>query len=138
VTLWDARTLAPVRELEGLNGFSQEVAFSPDGRLLAAGSFDGTRGRTLVWDVRTGDRTRVEVGVLGASLAFSPDGRPLAANGMEDPTEVREVRTGRVVARLRTGDSGRSVAFSPDGELLAVGHYRGTARLVSTRTWKPV
>lgn len=138
VTLWDARTLAKVRELKGLKGFSQEVAFSPDGRLLAAGNEDGARLRTLVWDVRTGKRTGVQFGVVGASVAFSPDGRLLAANGNEDPTEVRDTRTGRVVARLETGDNGRSVAFSPDGELLAIGHYGGSARLVSTRTWKPV
>jgi WD40 repeat protein/DNA-binding SARP family transcriptional activator len=138
VTLWDARTLAPVRELKGLKGFSQEVAFSPNGRLLAAGNEDGSRQRTLVWDVRTGERLPVEFGAPGASLAFSPDGRLLAANGNEVPTEVRDVRSGRVVARLETGDFIRSVAFSPDGELLAVGHYRGSARLVSTRTWKPV
>ena len=42
------------------------------------------------------------------------------------------------MARLETGDNGRSVAFSPDGRLLAIGRYGGTARLVSTRTWKPV
>jgi WD40 repeat protein len=138
VTLWDARTLAQFQELKGLKGYSQEVAFSPDGRLLAAGSFDGARGRTLVWDLRTGERTPVKFGVPGTSLAFSADGRLLAANGQEDPVEVRDVRSGRVVARPQTGDFGRSVAFSPDGELLAIGHYGGTARLVSTRTWKPV
>jgi WD40 repeat protein len=48
------------------------------------------------------------------------------------------MRTGRVVARLDTGDFIRSVAFSPDGELLAIGHYGGSAQLLSTRTWKPV
>jgi WD40 repeat protein/DNA-binding SARP family transcriptional activator len=138
VALWDARTLARVGELEGLNGFSQEVAFSPDGRLLAAGGSDREGERVLLWDVRTRKRTGVEFGVLGASLAFSPDGRLLAANGFEDPTEVRDVRSGRVVARLRTGDFGRSVAFSADGRLLAIGRYGGTARLISTQTWKPV
>jgi WD40 repeat protein len=138
VTLWDARTLAPVRDLKGLKGFSQEVAFSPDGRLLAVGNEDGARQRTLVWDVRTGERAPVEFGAPGASLAFSPDGHLLAANGNELPTEVRDVRTGRVVARLRTRDFIRSVAFSPDGELLAIGHYGGSAQLVSTRTWKLV
>jgi WD40 repeat protein/DNA-binding SARP family transcriptional activator len=138
VTLWDARTLAQVGELKGLKGLSQEVAFSPGGRLLAAGNEDGGRVRTLVWHVRTGEPTGVALGVIGASLAFSPGGRLLAANGYEKPTEVRDTRTGRLLARLRTGDSGRSVAFSPDGKLLAIGHYGGTARLVSTRTWRPV
>lgn len=51
---------------------------------------------------------------------------------------MRDTRTGRVVARLDTGANGRSVAFSPNGELLAIGRYGGSARLVSTDTWKPV
>jgi len=138
VTLWDARTLAPVRELNGMKGFSQEVAFSPNGRLLAVGNQDGMRVRTFVWDVRTGERTRLELGVSGASLAFSPNGRLLAANGFEEPAEVLDVRTGRVVARLEPDNESRSVAFSPDGELLAIGGYGGAARLFSTRTWKRV
>jgi WD40 repeat protein/DNA-binding SARP family transcriptional activator len=138
VTLWDTHTLAQVARLEGLRGFSQEVVFSPDSRFVAAGGFEPDGTRVLVWEVRTRKPTQLRFDVAGASLAFSPDGRLLAANGFEDPVEVRDTRTGRVVARLETGDNGRSVAFSPDGELLAIGHYGGSARLVSTRTWKPV
>jgi WD40 repeat protein len=138
VTLWDAQTLRRVGELKGMKGFSQELAFSPSGRLLAAGNEDGMRVRTFVWDMRTGERTGLELGVNGASIAFSPNGRLLAANGAEDPAEVLDVRTGRVVARLEKGNYSRSVAFSPNGELLAIGGYGGAARLVSTRTWKRV
>ena len=36
MTLWDARTLRPAGELRGLSTTSQALAFSPDGRLLAA------------------------------------------------------------------------------------------------------
>jgi len=138
VTLWDTGTLALAGELKGLSGLSQEVVFSPDGRLVAAGGAADGKQRVLVWDVRSRRPTGVEFDVYGASLAFSPDGRLLAANGMEDPVEVRDMRTGRVVARLSTGDSVRTVAFSPNGRLLAVGRYGGTVLFYSTRTWKPV
>ncbi|HET8951022.1 MAG TPA: BTAD domain-containing putative transcriptional regulator [Solirubrobacteraceae bacterium] len=138
VTLWDAGTLARVGSLEGLSGLSQEVVFSPDSRLVAAGSRDDDKQRVLVWDVRSRRPTSVEFGIDGSSLAFSHDGRLLAANGFEDPAEVRDVRTGRLVAQLDTGDLGRTVAFSPNGRLLAVGRYGGTVKLFSTRTWKPV
>jgi WD40 repeat protein len=140
VRLLDARTLEPTRTLEGLQGldFSQAVTFSPDGRLIAAGGITERGGRVRVWDVRTGAPARVRSEVASPSLAFSPDGRLLAAAGIEDYTEVRDVRTGRVVAAPRTGDFVRSVAFSPDGRLLAIGHYGGSARLVSTSSWKPV
>jgi WD40 repeat protein/DNA-binding SARP family transcriptional activator len=138
VTLWDARTLAPAGELKGLRGYSQEVVFSPDGELVAAGGDHDGRQRVLVWDVRARRPTGAEFGIYGASLAFSPDGRLLAANGLEDPVEVRDARSGRLVARLDTGDFVRTVAFSPDGRLLAVGRYGGTVRFYSTRAWRPV
>jgi WD40 repeat protein len=72
------------------------------------------------------------------SLAFSPNGRLLAAAAISRHVEVRDARTGRLVARLRTSDWGRSVAFSPDGALLATGHFVGTGQLWSTESWKPV
>ena len=141
VTLWDARTLSRAGDLEGLEEFpySQELAFSPDGRLLAAGGIDDNGGgRVRVWDVRTGEATRVRFDVGSASLAFSPGGRLLAAAGFQKRAEVRDVRSGRLVKRLETGDYSRSVAFSPDGSLLAVGHYGGSVLLLSTKDYKQV
>ena len=54
------------------------VAFSPDGKLLAAGE----GGKTVrLWDVATGKEVGVLRGFAGAvwAVAFSPDGTRLAA-----------------------------------------------------------
>jgi WD40 repeat protein len=145
VTLRDARSLLPAGDLSGLSTTSQALAFSPDGSLLAAAEIgtptDNTasdNGNVRVWDVRRRALTPVRFAVTSASVAFSPDGTLLAAAAREGPSEVRDARTGRLVARLVTPDDGRSLAFSPDGTRLATGHMDGTAWLWSTRSWKPV
>jgi WD40 repeat protein len=148
-TLWDAHTLRPAGELEGMTTTIQGLTFSPpDGELLAvaelgtttngddASSYKG--GQIRVWDVRRRAFTTTRVRLSSASIAFSPDGRLLAVAAISRPTEIRDARSGRLVARLRTAGWGRSVAFSPDGGLLATGHYEGTGQLWSTESWKPV
>ena len=148
VTLWDARTLRPAGELSGLSTPVLTLAFSPDGRRLAvaeigteqeAGNAASITGASVrVWDVRRRVPTAVHFETASPSLTFSPDGSLLAAAAGARPTEVRDARSGRLIARLRTPDYGRSVAFSPDGALIATGHYDGTGRLWSTETWKQV
>jgi len=63
------------------------VAFSPDGRTFATGSFDG---RVIVWNLADLTRPRQFL-VAGAgsvfSVAFSPDGRTVAA-GDSDGTVI--------------------------------------------------
>jgi WD40 repeat protein len=55
VRLWTA-DLAPGKVLSGLNDFVYAVAFSPDGELVAAGSYDGGVG---VWSVKDGTPVKV-------------------------------------------------------------------------------
>jgi WD40 repeat protein len=140
ITLWHGDTAEPAGPgLRGLRTTSQALAFSPDGGLLAAAELGGpdSPGAVMVWNVRSRAPTGVRFRTTSPSLAFSPDGRLIAAAGIDKPTEVRDARTGRLVARLRTDDEGRSVAFSRDGSLLATGLYDGRTQLWSTKTWKP-
>jgi WD40 repeat protein len=145
LTLWNARTLAPRGELEGMRGDSHAVAFSPDGRLIAAAEVDVRRPRPLrVWDVRRREPTAFRGRSAAGSIAFSPDSSLIAAAAIERGTDIREVRTGKLVKRLPVGDfSGvgdfaRAVAFSRSGDLLFVAQYDGRGYLFSTETWKRV
>jgi WD40 repeat protein len=99
------------------------AAFSPDGKLLAAGSCDGP---TIIWDVDSGRRLQTLVGHYNAvySLAFSPDGKWLvtgSADGMG--AAIRwDVRTGKPLCRIE-GHPGEihSVAIGPNAKVIATG-----------------
>ena len=64
------------------------VAFSPDGRLVAAATYEGV---WYVWDATTG-KLLVSHPAAGpasaAGILFSPDGRYLAVGGWEAPIRV--------------------------------------------------
>ena len=146
LTLWDARTLRPLGELPGQKTTSQALAFSPDGALLAAAEIgilteepeaEYQGGVVRVWDVRRRLPTGRPVPRTAFSLAFSPNGRLLAIAAGRDPTEIRDPRSGRLVARLRTPFDARSVTFSPDGRRILTGHFDGTIQAWSTESWKP-
>ena len=136
VTLWHARTLAPAGELRGLPADSQALAFSPDGRLLAAAVNTGDP-LLRVWNVPQRAPTAVSK-TVAASLAFSPDGELFAAAALDRGTEIRDAQTARLVERVPAEGLSRSVAFSPDGRLLAVGQFDGVGQLYSTDGWEPL
>lgn len=146
LALWDARPLRRLGELRGQRTTSQALAFSPDGTLLAAGDLGTpnsdysvyTGGGVRVFDLRRRVATKFWPRLTLVSLAFSPDGRLLAMAAMESFTQIRDLRSGRLVTTLSTGEADRSVVFSPDGRLVLTGLYDGTAHVWSTDTWKPV
>jgi WD40 repeat protein len=91
VRIWD---VASGREIESYPVFrsaTSSVAFSPDGKLLAAG--DDAQPelpcQVLVWDVKTGERLGIWKTRLGVrQLGFSPDGKTLAVAQAHEPGGV--------------------------------------------------
>ncbi len=66
----------------------QALAVSPDGRLVAAASF---QAKVFIWDARTGERlgeVRVSDYPIGEALVFDPSGRGLWGGGSLD-TEMK-------------------------------------------------
>ncbi|MFI6797102.1 protein kinase domain-containing protein [Streptosporangium canum] len=76
VTLWDVATRRSLTTLETGTGPVMALAFSGDGRRLAAG-VGGAGGKEIqIWDVRTGRITGTVHRRFIESLAFRPGGEP--------------------------------------------------------------
>jgi WD40 repeat protein len=116
------------------------VAFSPDGRILAAGSntTPDAPGIVRLWNAAT----RAPIGRLvdpsGAvdALAFTPDGRLLVSGGTDGTIRLWDLPARRQSGSPLRGHRGavRSVAVSPDGRTVASAGDDGTVRLWNMRT----
>jgi WD40 repeat protein len=97
------------------------VVFSPDGKLLAAGTGEPKQPGTLtLWEVGSRKRRWVHVEKGGVpAVAFSPDGSTLAVGLYGNAARLLDVATGKVKATLKHPKEVRAVAFSPDGKRLA-------------------
>jgi WD40 repeat protein len=96
------------------------VAFSPDGRLLVAGS---GKNPVPVWDVASGvivRRLYEDSPQQIVACAFSPDGAALACGGFDKTITLWDPGTGERMASWPAHSSPVwELAFSPDGATLA-------------------
>ena len=125
VRVWDLETGAELQRFQPNSGFVRAVAFSPDGRRVAAGTWnqeDG--GRIHLWDVATGDIVNTFYGHTDiiTAVTFSPDGRTLLSASWDRTLRVWNVATALEVQRFQ-GHRDRVLAMqiSPDGEYVVTG-----------------
>jgi len=133
--LWDVSTGHRKASLQRPpKGEVQTLAYSPDGKTLAAGSddrFDG-KGAVWLWDLSSGQLKANLQGHTGAviALAFSPDGRTVASGGADKTVRLWDVAGRQLKATLQGHKKQvELLAFSPDGKTLATGSLDETARL---------
>jgi WD40 repeat protein/serine/threonine protein kinase len=132
VRVWNVQTGKLEMSLVGLSPeatMSEGLAYSPDGKLIAASSGNfHPPGGVVIWDAVTGEQlwNSPEVWGYSPTLAFSPDGNRLAALCNEwdkSPTlRIWDRKLGKTTVAIpgAKGEMGWiSVAFSPDGDSIA-------------------
>ncbi len=144
---WDQRKLclwdvAIGKELAGITleppQRPNRVAFSPDGRWAACGTF---RGSVALWRLPHADEIGrfTGHGRIVQGVAFSPNGRLALSCGDDHSARLWDVATGREIRRFE-GHTGRvwRVAFSPDGRLALSSSNDHTARLWDVATGREI
>ncbi len=120
--MWDIASGKEITTIQATGGDVgvNDVAFSPDGTLLATAGADFN---VQIWDVATGKLDATLTGHTGNvnSVAFSPDGKTLASTDTDKSIRLWDVASGKLVNTLTsdTMDIVYDAAFSPDGSVLA-------------------
>jgi WD40 repeat protein len=108
-----------------------DVAFSPDGTILASGNGGGV----TLWEVATGrSKVSLDKGLI-RSVAFSPDSRLLASGSVYGLVRLWDMTAYQEQATLGQHDGiAYALAFSPDGKILVSAGQDGKVRLWNVAT----
>jgi WD40 repeat protein len=119
VVVVDAATAKVVAEMKPTEHPATSVGFSPDGKQVAVGEYEGFR----IYDAATGKQARfVFTGTrVINSVAWSPDGTVLVTRAYGD-VGVWDAKTMKQLGALEIGDYNADgpVVFFPDGSLVTV------------------
>jgi WD40 repeat protein len=128
--------------LHGHTGPVTQLAWSPDGKLLASAAQDKT---VRVWEVATGQELYVlKTDLLSFQMGpvvWSPDGKRLAVDHEDGKAQIVDATTGRKQHTLDAGGTASGslrLIWSPDGKRLATLGGFGKFILWDTSTGKSV
>jgi WD40 repeat protein len=122
VRLYDVPTGKEMAQLRGIEWGVSALAYSGDGKYLAA---SGGGENVLRWDAATGqERKRFKDHKHRiVALATSPDGKTLASGDFEETVHVYDIVSGQHIGRFAVRAS--SLVFSHDGKTLFAGSSDG-------------
>jgi WD40 repeat protein len=128
--LWDLSTGEEIRRYDGHTHNVFNLAFGPDGRAAATGSWDDS---LILWDLQTGEILHKEVSdhEFGSGdvnfLAISPDGHQILAQSGEHLINLWDMETWQLIHSWSGLGWPTNLEISPDGRLGASGHLSGGA-----------
>jgi WD40 repeat protein len=134
VTVWSLESGQVVHELGGFTNHVMALAYSADGRFLAAGGKDHP---VRVWESASGkQRYLIQRSAEVTAVAFSRDGKLLAVATEKDIAIHRATDGQEVLAFPTYSHSSAVLIFSPDGKRLASGAGGGeTMRGTGVKLW---
>jgi len=136
VRLWNAYSGGELAVLCGHGNSVTSMSYSPDGRRIVSGSYDGT---VRVWDAQSGIELVVLRGHEGGvgSVAYSPDGRRIVSGGgmFDETVRVWDAEDGIELAVLcGHEDHVRGVSCASDGQVILNGSRDETIRVWDEET----
>ncbi len=137
VRLWDVASRRVLRTYSGPSDMVMSVAFSHDGKWLAAGSKDKM---VFVWDLAGNAAGRQLAGHTDVvySVAFSTSGKLLASAAFDQKVIVWDVASGQPVKTLAGSNKMMAAIFSSDDSWLATAGWDGNVTVWDTASWQAV
>ena len=136
ITVWNPADGALVRRIKNVAQRTYALAFSGDGKVLAAGSgTPGRLGEVRLFDPATGELTKVlgSMADVVFDIAFSPQGDRLAAAAADSTIHIYDLASGEEILLIEGhSDWVMAVAWSGDGKKLVSGSRDKTAKVFDT------